>query len=203
MEKKLFCLFLFVVLFATGGLFAQNMNVRGTVVDENGEPLIGASVLVKGTQNGQITNMEGVFSFANLKKSDVLVISFVGMQKTEIAVKPQMTITLHSDAEQLDEVLVVAFGEQKRSSFTGSASVIKSEALEKKQVTNVISGLQGQVAGLQMVQSSGAPNATPTLRIRGFSSINAGSDPLIIVDGAPYDGGWNNLNPNDVENVPY
>lgn len=143
MEKKLFCLFLFVVLFATGGLFAQNMNVRGTVVDENGEPLIGASVLVKGTQNGQITNMEGVFSFANLKKSDVLVISFVGMQKTEVAVKPQMTITLHSDAEQLDEVLVVAFGEQKRSSFTGSASVIKSEALEKKQVTNVISGLQG------------------------------------------------------------
>lgn len=107
------------------------------------------------------------------------------MKKTEVAVKPQMTVTLHADSEQLDEVLVVAFGEQKRSSFTGSASVIKSEALEKKQVTNVISGLQGQVAGLQMVQSSGAPNATPTLRIRGFSSINAGSDPLIIVDGAP------------------
>lgn len=201
MEKKLFCLFLFVAFLATGTLFAQNMSVRGKVVDENGEPLIGASVLVKGTQNGQITNLEGVFSFANLKKTDVLVISFVGMQKTEAAVKPQMTITLRTDAEQLDEVLVVAFGEQKRSSFTGSASVIKSEALEKKQVTNVISGLQGQVAGLQMVQSSGAPNATPTLRIRGFSSINAGSDPLIIVDGAPYDGGWNNLNPNDVENV--
>ena len=157
--------------------------------------------MVKDTQNGQITNLEGKFSFANLKKTDVLVISFVGMKKTEVAVKPQMTVTLHADSEQLDEVLVVAFGEQKRSSFTGSASVIKSEALEKKQVTNVISGLQGQVAGLQMVQSSGAPNATPTLRIRGFSSINAGSDPLIIVDGAPYDGGWNNLNPNDVENV--
>lgn len=151
--------------------------------------------MVKDTQNGQITNLEGKFSFANLKKTDVLVISFVGMKKTEVAVKPQMTVTLHADSEQLDEVLVVAFGEQKRSSFTGSASVIKSEALEKKQVTNVISGLQGQVAGLQMVQSSGAPNATPTLRIRGFSSINAGSDPLIIVDGAPYDGGWNNLNP--------
>ena len=99
--------------------------------------------MVKDTQNGQITNLEGKFSFANLKKTDVLVISFVGMKKTEVAVKPQMTVTLHADSEQLDEVLVVAFGEQKRSSFTGSASVIKSEALEKKQVTNVISGLQG------------------------------------------------------------
>ena len=190
-------LFLGAVTFAS----AQNISVKGTVIDENGEPVIGASVLVKGTLKGEITDVNGHFTLGGVKTSDKLVVSCIGMISEEVDPQPEMTIRLKTDQETLDEVLVVAFGQQTKSSFTGSAAVVKKETLEKKQLTNVFSGLQGEVAGLQMTNSSGSPTATPSLAIRGFGSINAGTSPLIIVDGAPYDGGWNNLNPNDVESI--
>ena len=190
-------LFLGAVTFAS----AQNISVKGTVIDENGDPVIGASVLIKGTLKGEITDVNGNFNLAGVKTTDKLVVSCIGMIEEELDPKPEMTIRLKTDNELLDEVLVVAFGQQTKSSFTGSAAVVKKETLEKKQLTNVFSGLQGEVAGLQMTNSSGSPTATPSLAIRGFGSINAGTSPLIIVDGAPYDGGWNNLNPNDVESI--
>jgi TonB-linked SusC/RagA family outer membrane protein len=196
-----FYLFLFVLLTTAVSVVAQNINVKGTVVDEGAEPVVGASIVVKGTQNGTTTDLDGKFQLSNLKANDILTVSFVGMKTVEAKVKPVLKITLEADNEQLDEVIVVAFGEAKKSSFTGSATVVKSETLEKKQLTNVFSGLQGEVPGLQMINNSGSPTATPTMRIRGLSSINAGTSPLIIVDGAPYDGGWNNLNPNDVESI--
>ncbi len=178
--------------------------VKGTVVDEQGEPIIGAYIIdTNSDKNGSVSDIDGNFTITLKSEKSSLKISYVGYE-TQI-VKPQrgkaITITMKQDSESLDEVLVVAFGEQKRSSFTGSASVLDSKELEKKQLTNVLSGLQGEAAGVQMVNNSGDPTATPSIRIRGFSSINAGKDPLIIVDGAPYDGGWNNLNPNDVESV--
>jgi TonB-linked SusC/RagA family outer membrane protein len=190
-------MFLGAVTFAS----AQTISVKGTVIDENGEPVIGASVLVKGTLKGEITDVNGHFTLGGVKTSDKLVVSCIGMLSEEVDPQPEMTIRLKTDQETLDEVLVVAFGQQTKSSFTGSAAVVKKETLEKKQLTNVFSGLQGEVAGLQMTNSSGSPTATPSLAIRGFGSINAGTSPLIIVDGAPYDGGWNNLNPNDVESI--
>ncbi len=190
-------LFLGAVTFAS----AQSISVKGTVIDENGDPVIGASVLIKGTLKGEITDVNGNFNLAGVKTTDKLVVSCIGMIEEELDPKPEMTIRLKTDNEMLDEVLVVAFGQQTKSSFTGSAAVVKKETLEKKQLTNVFSGLQGEVAGLQMTNSSGSPTATPSLAIRGFGSINAGTSPLIIVDGAPYDGGWNNLNPNDVESI--
>ncbi len=201
MRLKLFLIpFLMLALALQVG--AQNVSVNGTVLDENNEPVIGAGVLVKGTtDNGVITDIDGHFSMKGLKSSDILVVSCVGMITQEVAVKPELTIILLTDQEMLDDVIVVAFGQQTKASFTGSASVVKKEELEKKQLTNVLSGLQGQVAGLQMVNNSGSPTATPSMAIRGFGSINAGTSPLIIVDGSPYDGGWNNLNPNDVESI--
>ncbi len=201
MRLKLFLIpFLMLALALQVG--AQNVSVNGTVLDENNEPVIGAGVLVKGTtDNGVITDIDGHFSMKGLKSSDILIVSCVGMITQEVAVKPELTIILLTDQEMLDDVIVVAFGQQTKASFTGSASVVKKEELEKKQLTNVLSGLQGQVAGLQMVNNSGSPTATPSMAIRGFGSINAGTSPLIIVDGSPYDGGWNNLNPNDVESI--
>lgn len=199
--KLRFLVFWFMFLATFSLVSAQSINVKGTVVDDNGEPVIGASVMVKGTLKGDVTDVSGHFHLDGVKTSERLSVSCIGMISLEVDPQPEMTIRLKTDQQQLDEVLVVAFGQQTKSSFTGSASVVKSETLEKKQLTNVISGLQGEVAGLQMTSGSGSPTATPSIAIRGFGSINAGTSPLIIVDGAPYDGGWNNLNPSDVESI--
>ncbi|MGN0309884.1 MAG: SusC/RagA family TonB-linked outer membrane protein [Bacteroides sp.] len=194
-------LILFVCLIGTGQGWAQGtINVKGQVLDEGQIPVIGASVLVKGTQKGQITDIDGNFHFDGLKKTDVLVISYVGMKKQEVGVKPVMKVVLQADAEILEEVIVTAFGTAKRSAFTGSATVLNSQKIEKKQVSNVLESLVGEVAGLQMSPST-APGSTSSILIRGEGSINAGTDPLIVLDGMPYDGGWNNINPQDVESV--
>ena len=179
----------------------QTISVKGVVVDENNEGVIGASVMVKGTNKGTATDTEGQFKLAGIDKGAVLVISYVGMKTVQQHAKPTMKIVMESESSQLDEVMVVAFGKQTRSSFTGSAALLDNKKIEQKQLTNVLSGLQGEAAGVQMINNSGSPTAEPTLRIRGFSSLNAGTDPLIIVDGSPYDGGWNNLNPNDVASI--
>ena len=199
--KQRLVLFCFMFLAFISQMTAQNINVTGKVIDESGEPVIGASVFITGTKTGDISGADGTFRISGIRQGAMLTVSCIGMKTMEAVAAPQMTITMKQDDELLDEVLVVAFGQQTKSSFTGSAAVVKSDALEKKQLTNVISGLQGEVAGLQMINNSGSPTSTPSIAIRGFGSINAGTSPLIIVDGAPYDGGWNNLNPNDVESI--
>lgn len=183
--------------------FAQSTKVSGIVTDVNGEPIIGATVVVKGNSKvGALTDMEGRFVLDKLPEGATrLVVSYVGMSPKEVEAKSNLSVVLEEESTMLEETVVVAFGEQKRSAYTGSAAVLDAKKIEQKQVTNVISALQGEAAGVQMVNNSGDPTATPELRIRGFSSISAGKDPLIIVDGAPYDGGWNNLNPADVANI--
>lgn len=198
MKRLLFALtFLMSFTFA----LAQTLTVTGSVVDEMGEALTGASVLVQGTQRGTTTDINGKFTLKNVDKSQKLVISYIGMISQTLSPKASMRIMMESNEKLLSDVMVVAFGKQTRSSFTGSASVVGEQKIEQKQLTNVLSGLQGEAAGVQMINNSGSPTSTPTLRIRGFSSLNAGNDPLIIVDGAPYDEGWNNLNPNDVASI--
>ena len=113
----------------------QTINVKGTVIDDNGEPVIGASVMIKGTLKGDITDVSGHFRLTGVKATDKLAVSCIGMIAMELDPQPEMTIHLKTDQEQLDEVLVVAFGQQTKSSFTGSAAVVKSDALEKKQLT--------------------------------------------------------------------
>lgn len=123
------------------------------------------------------------------------------MDSQTLKAAPGMKVSMHSQDRQLDEVIVVAYGEQKKSSFTGSAGVVDADKIAVRQVTNVVDALNGQVAGVQMINTSGDPSSTPTIRVRGISSINAGQDPLIVVDGAPYYGSWSDINPADVASV--
>ena len=123
------------------------------------------------------------------------------MQTQEVAIKSSVKVVMKSDTEMLDEVMVVAFGTAKKSAFTGSAKVVGTEKLEQSQVTNVTDALAGAVPGVTLTSNDGAPGAKSSIKIRGFSSINAKNDPLIIVDGAPYSGDINNINPNDVESM--
>ena len=202
MKRKL--MLLLACLFVGIGLVtAQTQKVTGVVIsEEDGQPVIGASVLVKGTQIGAITGVDGDFTLPNVPSSaKTLVISYIGMQTQEVAIKPSLKVVMKSDTEMLDEVMVVAFGTAKKSAFTGSAKVVGTEKLEQSQVTNVTDALAGAVPGVTLTSNDGAPGAKSSIKIRGFSSINAKNDPLIIVDGAPYSGDINNINPNDVESM--
>jgi len=202
MKRKL--MLLLACLFVGIGLVtAQTQKVTGVVIsEEDGQPVIGASVLVKGTQVGAITGVDGDFTLPNVPSSaKTLVISYIGMQTQEVAIKPSLKVVMKSDTEMLDEVMVVAFGTAKKSAFTGSAKVVGTEKLEQSQVTNVTDALAGAVPGVTLTSNDGAPGAKSSIKIRGFSSINAKNDPLIIVDGAPYSGDINNINPNDVESM--
>lgn len=200
--KKLFLLLLAVITFGLCAS-AQMRTVRGTVLDaENDEPLIGVSVSA-GSGYGAATDFDGKFVISVPSSASQLTVSYVGYKTQNVAItSDNLVVKLQSASELLNEVIAVAYGEQKRSSFTGSAAVVGSAEIEKTQVTNVLDALNGKVAGLQMSQTSGAPGASsPTMRIRGFSSINASNAPLIIVDGAPYTSDLNNLNTNDIENM--
>ncbi len=147
-----------------------------------------------------VYNTYSVF-YLHLSSAKTLQISYIGMQTQEADIKPTMRIVMKSNTELLDEVMVVAFGTAKKSAFTGSAKVVDSEKLSQSQVSSVTEALAGAVPGVTMTSSNGAPGSTSSIKIRGISSINAGNDPLIIVDGAPYSGDMNNLNPNDVESM--
>ena len=203
MKRKL--MLLLACLFVGIGLVtAQTQTVTGVVIsEEDGQPVIGASVLVKGTQIGTITGVDGDLTLSGVPSSaKTLQISFIGMKTEEVAIKSHVKVTLKSDSEMLDEVMVVAYGTAKKSSFTGSASVVSSDQIGKIQSSNVTNALSGKVSGVQLNNTTGQPGASsPTIRIRGISSINAGKDPLVILDGVPYDGDINNLNSQDIESM--
>lgn len=201
MKKTL--LLLFVCLFVGISHAQAQVTVKGTVISsENNEPVIGASVLVKGTTNGTITDINGQFTLTNISPTNkTIIVSFIGMETQEVTIKPEMKIVMTSTTEVMEEVLVVAYGTAKKSAFTGSAKMIDTKQILKRPITNVVESLSGQVAGLQMVTTTGAPGSTPSMLIRGISSISAGTNPLIVLDGMPYEGGWNNINPTDVESI--
>ena len=130
-----------------------------------------------------------------------LQISYIGMQTQEVAIKPSVKVMMKSDSEMLDEVMVVAYGTAKKSSFTGSASTIKSEKIAERAVSNVTNAMAGQVAGVQITQSSGQPGSSASIRIRGIGSMSASNSPLYVVDGVPYDGSISAINPQDIESM--
>lgn len=200
--KKLFLLLLTVMTLSLCAS-AQTRVVRGTVLDaENDEPLIGVSVSA-GTGYGAATDVNGQFAVTVPASATQLTVSYVGYEPQTVAISDRdLVIMLQPANSLLDPVIVVAYGEQKKSSFTGSAAVVGSATIEKTQVTNVLDALNGKVAGLQLSNASGAPGASnPTIRVRGFSSILAGNSPLVIVDGTPYTGDINSLNTNDIESM--
>jgi len=178
----------------------DQVEVKGTVVSKDGEPLIGVSVVVKGTTIGVATDVNGHFTLKVAPKS-VLVFSYIGYESKEMPVAPDMKVTLMEDQQQLDEVMVVAYGTAKKSSFTGSASVIKKDVLAKTQVSNVTKAIQGATPGVEAYSSSGQPGTEATIRIRGIGSYNASSSPLYVVDGVPFDGDLSSINPSDIESM--
>jgi len=189
-------LFMFI-----GGALAQT-KVNGTVVSQDdGQPVVGASVLVVGTQVGTVTNSSGQFQLTCPAGKNMLRITYVGMEPLEVSARPNMRILLTSDQTALDEVIVVAYGTQKKSSFTGSASTMKSEKIEKLQVSNLSKAFEGQVAGVQTYSSSGTPGSGATILVRGIGSISSSQTPLIVVDGVPYEGSLNSISPQDIESV--
>ena len=182
---------------------AQTQTVTGVVIsEEDGQPVIGASVLVKDTQLGTITGIDGDFKLTNVPSSaKTIVISYIGMQTVEVAIKENIKVYMKSDSEMLDEVMVVAYGTAKKSAFTGSASVVKGEELEKRQVSNLTNALSGSVSGVQTTSSNGQPGTSATVRIRGIGSMYASNTPLYVVDGMPFEGDISSINTQDIESM--
>ena len=200
MEKRLTMILASLFLFF-GMAFAQTQ-VSGTVVSqEDNEPIVGATVQVVGSNVGVATDMNGKFSLRMPEGKTMLRISYVGMEPIEVSARPNMRILLTSDKQALDEVIVVAYGSAKKSSFTGSAANVNSKDMELRPVASATKALEGNVSGVQVTSGSGQPGSSPNIRIRGFGSINASSAPLYVVDGIPYDGNLASINPADIESM--
>ena len=160
--------------------FAQG--IKGTVIDENGEAVIGATIADKNdSKNATITDFDGNFVI-NVKSGQTIVVSYIGYETQELAAKNGMTIQMRPDNKMLDEVVVVGYGVQKKSSVTGAISQVKPEDIENRTISNAQQALQGKTSGVQIIQSSAAPGSSPTVRVRGYSS-NTSSEPLYVVDG--------------------
>lgn len=165
------------------GMMAQT-RVSGIVIsEEDGEPIVGASILVEGTTMGTVSDIDGRFIFPNLPPTaKTLIVSYIGMQTQKAEIKPNLQIVLKSNTKQLDELMVVAYGTTKRSAFTGSAAVLDQEKI-KTPAASVDKSLAGQLAGVQVISASGQPGSSTSFRIRGSGSLNASNEPLIVVDG--------------------
>ena len=202
---KKISIFLSLMLLTMATAFAQNVTVSGSIKDAaTDEPIPGASVLLKGTRTGAVADLEGNYSI-KVPTGSTLVFSSIGYQTEEVVVNGSgnrvIPIALQPDSEMLSDVLVVAYGTAKKESFTGSAQTIKSEQLEKRTVANVTKALDGMAAGVQTTSGSGQPGAGASVIFRVYVSINASTTPLYVVDGVPYDGAINALNPNDIESM--
>ena len=185
------------------GAFAQSKTVSGTVLDKTGESVIGASVVVKGTTNGTITDFDGKFTLTNVPESGTIEISFVGYKTVNVAVKGQSTIKviLEEDTETLEEVVVVGYGVQKKSDVTGALTQVSSKTIRERPVQNALQAMQGKAAGVQ-ITSNNRPGELGDVRIRGSRSLNASNDPLYVIDGIPMSvGSMADVNPNDIESM--
>ena len=200
MEKRL-TMFIAGLFLSLGMALAQN-TVSGTVVSaDDGEPIIGASIRLVGTNFGAVTDVNGKFSLTPREGHNKIEVTYIGYASQTLTLKQNMRIVLQHDERDLDEVIVVAYGTQKKSSFTGSADNIDNEKLELRPISNVAKGIEGNVSGVQVTSASGQPGSSPSIRIRGFGSINAYSTPLYVVDGIPYDGSLASINPSDIESM--
>jgi TonB-linked SusC/RagA family outer membrane protein len=198
--KKMFLMTLSLMLFAFSGW--SQKTVTGVVYDTSGLPLPGAAVIIDGTGDGVATDFDGYYSI-EVSEGDVLVFSFVGFipQKITVGTSDVIDISIKNDASELQEVVVTAYGTQKRESIAGAVSIINADQIENATYSNAAKSLEGLVSGLRVIQSSGQPGSDPIIRIRGFGSINADNSPLIVLDGVPYSGSLNSINPQDIEST--
>ena len=193
--KKIFTLL--ALCFLSLGMMAEKQ-ISGVVLDSSNEPVIGASITVKGTSLGTISDYDGEFLLSVPDDATIVVVSFVGMQTQEVAIQARMTIILHEATEIIQEVVVTGYGNVSKGSFAGSAQSVDAEVIEKKSPTEVSKALAGEVAGVQVVNTSGQPGTNATLVIRGVGSLNGSATPLYVVDGVTYDGDISAIDPGDI-----
>ena len=200
--RKMLLLMLGMVLLCTHVL-AQNRTVTGKVTDENGNPVVNASVIVKGSQSGTTTSDDGSFTLAVPANARELVISSVNFAPQEVRLGrgDAYNVTLRSASNAMEELIVVAYGTAKRETFTGSATKITAKSIENRPLTNVGTAIIGSAPGIATTTANGQPGSTPGIRIRGFGSINASNEPLYVVDGVPYTANIANINMDDVESI--
>ena len=185
-------------------MLAQNRTITGTVNDQNGQPVANASVVVKGTTLGTVTNEAGAFTISVPASATTLVITSTGMSPVETAIsgRSEINVSMVTTASDLDEVVVLAYGSTiKKSNFVGSAAQVNGKQFENRPLTNALNVLVGAAPGIQTTTPSGAPGSSPGIIIRGFGSYSLGSGPLYVVDGVIYDGGFSNINPDDIETI--
>lgn len=199
MQKIYTILFVFATIIS---VHAQGKQVTGVVTDAGGT-LPGVSVLIQGSEEGTMTDLDGKYSI-NVNEGQILVFSFIGYQSQNITYKGQsfINVSLKDEASQLGEVLItVPYGTANKKTYTGSVGLVQAKNIEKAQVSDVSKALEGTVAGLQSFSSSGQPGSNATIRIRGIGSMNADSSPLFVVDGVPFEGGLNSISPTDIESI--
>jgi TonB-linked SusC/RagA family outer membrane protein len=191
-----------IMLVANASIYAQKQKVSGVVTDAaTGEAIIGANVIIEGTTTGTVTDINGKFTIDVPNLNVTLVVSYLGYLPEKVTAKGPLTLKLVSDVKNLEEVVVVGYGTQKRSDITGSVTTVSADRLTKVPVTNVMTAIEGSVAGVKVVQTSSVPGSTSSMQIRGVNSINASNSPLVIVDGIPFESSTNYINPNDIETM--
>jgi TonB-dependent SusC/RagA subfamily outer membrane receptor len=216
MKTKFSGILTLILAFVVQFSFAQDKTVTGVVTDNSGLPLPGVTIIVKGTSNGTQTDFDGNYSI-NASETSTLVYSFIGFKTQEqlVGSKTNINVTLAESTAELDEVVVVAFGQQNKRKLIQSVSVVDEEALRDIPANSPQELIQGQAAGVQVVQSSGVLGAAPTIKIRGVASVSSGARPLFVVDGVPLNDtdltsnqganqGLNplaNINPNDIASI--
>ena len=199
MKKPIF--FLLMLLFAIKA--AAEVSVSGKVTDSSGEPLIGVNILIQGTGSGTLTNIAGEFTIDVPSPSSVLVVSYMGYQTREIeAGNGQLgVITMEEMAQNIDEVVVVGYGVQKKSHLTGAVSKYSDDNLGNQAVSRLDQALQGKIAGVSISNVSSEAGSAPQVRVRGMGSLSASNEPLVVVDGYPLADGLSFIDMNDVESI--
>ena len=198
--KRFSLLLLSVVMLCTTAL--AQVSVTGTVVQaSDNEPIIGATVTVVGTKTGTATDLDGKFTISVPNSNSMLNITYIGMTPVTVKAENGMTVELNSNAQDLDEVVVVAYGTAKKSELTGAVSQVTSQQIEARPVTSVTSALEGTTTGLVVNSTYGQPGEDAAIRIRGFASINGSNEPLYVIDGVPYGGNISDLNSADIESI--
>ena len=180
--------------------FAQNFTATGTVIDNTGEPVPGASVVAKGTTTGVMTDIDGNFEL-KVNQGTTLVISYIGYETQEVKAASKMKITLREDNKLLEDVVVIGYGTQRKEAVTGSVASVSASKLMENPSSNITQSLQNRVAGVDMQQTNSQPGAEMRIRIRGQRSLSADNNPLIVLDGIPFNGSLSDINPSDIKTM--
>ena len=201
MKPKITHIFLLLLFMTFQTVFAQQREVSGSVSDEGG-PLPGATVLVKGTSNGTQTDFDGNFTLSNVSNTDVLIVSYIGFTTQEVPVGTETVFTVSlSSGSELEEVVITGYGSRSKELSTSAVSTVTAKDIENiVPTTSLDNALQGKAAGVQIVGANGRPGQTAFVQIRGIGSLSASTTPLYVVDGVPIDANdVNNINPADIE----